>query len=118
MASGDSSTDAVRQSLLELAAYFAAAARGNLEEAATYGPFRLLEGAQRVIRAMQQLDLSEAELDAWCDSVTTHAIALSTDSDRLAASADRLLASLADRQRAAGAGSGESIGTGHEPGSP
>jgi hypothetical protein len=101
--------------MLELTGYFAAAARGNLDEAPSYGPFRLLEGAQRVVRAMQQLDMSEAELDAWCDSVTAHANALSTDRDRLAASADRLLAWLADRQRAAGGGSNESNGTGQEP---
>jgi hypothetical protein len=117
MGSGASSPDEVRQALLELTAYFAAAARGNLDEAATYGPFRLLEGAQRVVRVMQQLDLSAVELDDWCDSVTTHAIALSTDNDRLASSADRLLAWLAERQRAAGAGSSESIGTGLDPGS-
>src|SRR6202008_4847447 len=47
----------VRDALMELMLYLAAAARGNVDEQVGYGPLRLLEGAQRAVRALERVCL-------------------------------------------------------------
>jgi hypothetical protein len=87
----------LRVALTELVAYFGAAAEGNLQEARGYGPFRLLEGAVRTIRLMDQFGYADRELTAWGEAVTRDAILLSSDRAHARRTAERLLAHLSKR---------------------
>jgi hypothetical protein len=57
-----SDADRVRTALLEIAAYLASAASISLDEPPSYGNLRLLEGVQRTLDAIVELDLADDEL--------------------------------------------------------
>ncbi len=86
----------VRSRLLELAAYLSSAARGNVDEAPGYGPFRLLEGTQRIIRVLANLGLSDKQLDLVAKDLTDNAMRVIGDPRLARQTADRVLALLAE----------------------
>ena len=66
--------DALREALLELVLFLAATARVNVEESGNYGRLRLLEGAQRVVRALERFGLGDDELRAFDRRLATNAL--------------------------------------------
>lgn len=90
-----SPNDAVRAGLLEVAAYLASAARGNIDEASGYGPYRLLEGVVRVVRVLDNLDLSHADLNQMASNLEGAAMKIIGDPERARQTADAALEVLA-----------------------
>jgi hypothetical protein len=91
---GSCDVSKVRQGLLELMTYLAAAAWGNVNEAPGYGPLRLLEGVQRVARLLSDLGIGEETLTAYDRRITQEGMKILADSDLAVALADQLLAEL------------------------
>jgi hypothetical protein len=50
------------EELRELAAYFAASARGLLDEPPSYGPFRIIDGISRLVVVLEKYGLSDQTL--------------------------------------------------------
>jgi hypothetical protein len=100
----ETSNDLVRARLLELAAYLASAARGNVDEATGYGPYRLLEGFMRVVRLLDELGLSHPELNNAASDVAGAAMKIIGDPELARETADKVLGVLAVQIASAGAG--------------
>jgi hypothetical protein len=71
--------EGARNALLEIMLYLIAAARGNVDEAAGYGPLRLLEGAQRIARLLDEAGLADDELRDFANDFTKQAMEITQD---------------------------------------
>lgn len=67
---------------LELLTYLATSARGVIYEPRLYGPLRLMEAAQRLIRLMVHLGVADTELEAIAERIVVEAMAIATDDER------------------------------------
>ena len=81
----------VRAGLLEITIYLVAAARGNVDEPSGYGPLRLLEGAQRIVRLLDEAGLADDELRSFADQMTRKAVAITNDPVLARETADAVL---------------------------
>ncbi len=91
----------VRDAILELMTYLAAAARGNVDESSGYGPLRLLEGAQRAAWLLSELGVQDEELSAYHNRITQDAMKILASPELTRSVADELLTLLAERTVAA-----------------
>ena len=87
----------IKDSFTELLAYFASAARGNVDEGDGYGPYRLLEGVVRSTREMERLGLSDPTLNDLAAGLVVDAMKIIKDPALARARADELLEELVDR---------------------
>lgn len=94
----------VRARLVEILAYLASAARGNVDEAAGYGPYRLMEGILRVIRILRDFGFVDDELNDIADDLTTNAMKIIGDKERARETADRILRVASERLSDEGVG--------------
>lgn len=85
------SGDELRAALLELMVYLVTAARGNVDEGAGYGPLRLLEGAQRVARLLDDAGLADEELKNFATEMTRKAMDITKNPDLTRQTADDAL---------------------------
>jgi hypothetical protein len=87
----------LRRSLVEVLAYLSASAHGALASSKLYGPLRLIEGCERLIRAMEEIGLADPELNKLADDIAAQGMLLSTDAERCRAFADHLTVVLAGK---------------------
>jgi uncharacterized protein DUF6092 len=100
------SSEHVRIRLLELTAYLASAAHGNVGEPSSYGPYRLLEGAVRVLRTIDELGLGDDELRSEGEGIVDHAMRIVKDQAIARERAEQLLNLALDRLEATDATAG------------
>ena len=91
--------DRVRAALLEIAAYFASAASISIDEPPSYGNLRLLEGVQRTLDAIVELDLADEELIAVAADLDTRVNLAPSDHEGSRQLADELAAVIVARLR-------------------
>lgn len=77
----------LRETLFLLLGYLLTSARGLYDEPASYGPFRLLDAAARLIRAMEQSGLMDPYLAQLRQAL---------DMERLSSSSDQAIQAMAD----------------------
>jgi len=94
------SPELARIRLLELMAYLAAAAYGNVAEPSSYGPYRLLEGAIRIVRLMDELGLGDDKLRRAGEDIVEHAMQVVKDQAIARERAEQLLNLALDRLEA------------------
>jgi hypothetical protein len=69
----------LRFAFMEILTYLATSARGTIDEPRLYGPLRLMEAANRMIHLMEQLGLSDPDLDTLRHRIVSEAMVISTD---------------------------------------
>jgi hypothetical protein len=74
--------DELQVALLEVLAFLAASAHGAVASTRLYGPLRLMEGCERLIRVMESLGIADQELSSMANSVVDNGMLLSTDTER------------------------------------
>lgn len=87
----------LRGALLELMVYLVAAARGNVDEGGGYGPLRLLEGAQRVARLLEDAGLADEEVKQFSANVTRLAMKITKNPELTRQTADETLEMLTSK---------------------
>jgi len=92
------------RAFIEIAAYLASAASLSAGEPPSYGNLRLLEGVQRVLDALIDLDIADGELRTLASGLGEEVTGSSGDVERSQALADRLVAALVARLEAGPAG--------------
>jgi nitroreductase len=83
--------EALREALLELVLFLSATARVNVDESGNYGRLRLLEGAQRAVRALERFGLGDADLRAFERDLAGQALKILGDDEVARRTADDLL---------------------------
>jgi Family of unknown function (DUF6092) len=91
----------LRLSLLEVLTYLAVSAHGVIASSKLYGPLRLMEGCERLIRLMESLGLADPDLRMLADRIVSESMLISTDTDRCRAFTDEASVSLARKLKEA-----------------
>ena len=69
----------LRVALLELLTFLGSSARGTIDEPKLYGPLRLVEAIQRVINLMDDMGVSDPELNSLAERFIDEAMQISMD---------------------------------------
>lgn len=86
-----------RELLFRHLCYLASGAAGLVAEPHLYGPFRLVDAAERLIGIMRELDMSDPFLDDVAAFIAAEKESVMTDETRFVAFLDELVARLAGR---------------------
>lgn len=93
--------DELRFSLLETLTFLAASAHGAVESQKLYGPLRLMEAAERIIRLMDACGLADEELRELAEQIVAMAMPLATDAEQCSAFTNEITLLLTHRLKAA-----------------
>jgi hypothetical protein len=91
------SEDELRAGTLELLCYLMTAARGVIYEPRLYAPFRLAEGARRLILLMEAAGLNDPEWQAISEEIHQSVMPAITDEETCQAILDDLVLRLTDQ---------------------
>ena len=86
----------VRAALLEVLQFAGTAAHGNTMEHASYGPIRLLQCAQRIVRVLEGFGLTTDELGRFAEQVAEDSTRIQHDPELARDVAERLLTMVGD----------------------
>jgi hypothetical protein len=81
----------LRAGALEVMCYLLAAARGVFYEARLYAPYRLADGARRLIRFLDEAGVTDPEWRAIAAEIEEHAMTIITDEEAGAELIDELV---------------------------
>ncbi len=91
MTSLNISTDELRTGTLELLCYLLASARGVIYEPRLYAPYRLAEGARRLIALMDKAGIANPEWLAIAEDIQRHVMPAITDEEATKTMLDKLV---------------------------